>query len=387
MKVMRKTFCFRLKTNATVENTFEHYAGCARFVFNRALALVKQTLDTQQKMPSFFLLANQLPQLKKSPETAWLETVHSQILQQALKDLCQALKNFFSARKRKKVVGFPQFKKKGKRDSFRYPQSITCSNGKFFLPKIGWVGYYDSRPIEGTIKQATIKKKGGHWYICVLCEVPYTPSPELRTGKTVGIDLGLKNLAALSDGTVVENPKYLNKALNKLEKEQRSLSRKKKGSNNWKKQCKKVAKVHIHVSNARNDFLHKQSTTIVKNHDIIVVENLSISGMIQNRRLSRAIADAGWARFVSFLKYKADWFGKSLIQIDRFMPSSKQCSSCKGIQDMPLCVRRYVCTVCGLDMDRDLNASINILAAGLAVLNACGGNGTGCPGEARISGS
>ena len=386
MKMIQKAFSYRLRPIKQQEVLFSKSAGSARFIYNWGLAQIKHSLEKEKKILSYVKIANQLPLLKKAEETVWLSEIHSQILQQTLKDLEASVKHFFKQRGKRKHVGFPKFKKKGVKDSFRYPQGVKCLDGKVFLPKVGWVRYYDSRLLEGTIQQATVKRVGEHWYISIVCEIPHAiEQVVINEKKAIGIDLGLSHFASLSNGQVIANPAYFKKELKKLGFAQRLLCRKKKGSSNRKKAARRVAKIHRKVVNKRNDFLHKVSTELVKNHDIIAVENLSISGMIQNRRLSRSIADAGWAKFVTYLKYKALWLGKHVVQIGRFIPSSKLCSSCNELQDMPLCIRRYACTACGLNIDRDLNASINIRAAGLAVLNACGGNGIGFPYEARIS--
>jgi putative transposase len=374
MNVIQKTFSYRLKVTESEREQLAQYAGCARFVFNWGLAKIKKAFEAKAKIPSYADTTRQLTILKKAPETVWLADIHSQVLQQTLKDLEKGVKFFFTQRAKKRNVGFPCFKKKGIKDSFRYPQGIKGENGRVYLPKIGWLRYYDSRPIGGVIKQATIKRKGDHWYIHIVCEIPHVIAPvAINPDTTIGIDLGLTYFATLSNGQKIENPTYLKKELAKLRFAQRQLSRKKKGSSNRRKAAAHVAKLHERVSNKRKDFLHKVSTELVKNHDTLAVEHLSIAGMIRNRRLARAIADVGWAQFVDFLKYKATWFGKRVVQVGRFLPTSKQCSSCDQLQEMPLCVRRYACKSCGLDLDRDLNASINIRAAGLAVL-ACGGN-------------
>jgi len=360
-----------------------------RWVYNFGLSLFKQAFDAKETLPKFVDLANKLPRLKRESETEWLKQAHSQILQQSLKDLEQATKHFFRRLKLKRgKPGFPRFKKRGFRDSFRYPQGTKIANGAIYLPKIGWVAYRDSWPIEGKVKQVTVKREGDHWFVNIMCEITaiikqVIPSVE----KTVGIDLGLKKFAYVSDGHVVENPTFLKKELNKLRTLQRGFSRKQKGSRNQSKLAKKVGSLHVRIKNKRKDFLHKITTELVKNHDVLVVEDLNVKGMVRNRRLSRAISDAGWHLFGLLLNYKCSWYGKYFVKINRFLPTSKECSSCHALQDMPLNIRTYSCTSCGLNLDRDLNASKNIRAAGLSVLQkACGGNGVGFPHEARISG-
>lgn len=371
--ILQKTFSYRLKPTSAQKRLLSRFAGSVRFVYNWGLAQVKTAFESKTKIPTFVDIANQLPLLKKTPETFWLSQAHSQILQQTLKDLEKAVSFFFAQHKKGTHIRFPRFKKKGVKDSFRYPQGFKGNNGKIYLPKIGWLAYHDSRPIEGAMKQATIKRDGKHWHVHIICEIersiPITP---VLSEKAIGIDLGISNYAYLSNGTVIENPAFLKRDLKKLQRYSKSLSRKKKGGMNRKKAALRVVLIHQNIKNKRTDFLHKLSTMLVKNHDVIAVENLAVNGMIQNRHLARSIADAGWSKLLRMLEYKAIWLGKHLVKIDRFTPTSKQCSSCNAQQKMPLCVRRYLCTTCGLDLDRDLNASINIRAAGLAVLTASG---------------
>ena len=387
MKIM-KAFKYRLKPTALQRQWFINFAGMTRYVYNYGLGCIKKAFDQKIPLPTFKDLAYDLPPMKKSPDTCWLKEAHSQILQQALKDLEQAIKHFFRRLKKKNGnPGFPKFKKKGIRDTFRYPQGVKVQDSRCYLPKIGWVRYYDSRPLEGEIKQVTIKKEGEHWFVVIICQLMADIKPVIPVeAKVVGIDLGLKIFAYLSDGSSIENPAFLKKALVKLRILQRRHSRTQKGSKNRSKLRQKLIRLHTFIKNKRSDYLHKVTTELVKNHDALVVEDLNVSGMIKNRKLSRAIADAGWHTFVSYLRYKAAWLGKSVISINRFLPTSKECSRCHKLQDMPLKVRTYSCSSCGLSLDRDLNASINIRAAGLVVLKACGGKGVGLPDEARIAG-
>jgi putative transposase len=296
-------------------------------------------------------------------------------LQQALKDLDAAYQHFFRRIKGGEPQGSPRFKKKGQKDAFRYPQGVKVKGGRAYLPKIGWVKYRNSRPVEGKILQATVKREGMHWFICLACEVelPDTAPATVLEERAVGIDVGLKSFAFLSNGTEIENPRFLSKALGKLKKAQRLLARKTKRSNGWKRQVARVVRLHVSVKNARKDFAHKVSTAIVKNHDVIAVEDLNIRGMIKNRHLSRAVSDVGWGLFLEMLRYKAAWAGKYYVKIERFLATSQICSTCGEKKPMPLSVRTYVCGGCGLELNRDWNASLNIRAAGLVVLNACGG--------------
>lgn len=352
--------------------------------------------EKQAQLPTYKKLAMQLPIMKRSEGTKWLKAVHSQVLQQSLKDLDAAMSHFFRRlRSKKQPLGFPRFKRKGQHDSFRYPQGIKIEDRHLYLPKIGNVRYKRTREVEGKVKQVTVVREGERWFVSIICEYEKEVKqikPTLQ--KVVGIDLGLKHFAYTSSGEVVKNPGILKKNLQKLRIEQKKLSRKKKGSNNRKKAVKRVARLHTRVKNSRKDFLHKLSTNFVKNHDVVAVEDLHVSGMIKNRHLARSIADVGWNTFQTFLRYKLAWSGKHYVEIGRFEPSSKKCSRCGLKQDITLAVRVYRCNNCGLQMDRDLNASINIRAAGISVLqatsvefaHACGGSDVGHPDEAGISG-
>jgi len=226
-----------------------------------------------------------------------------------------------------------------------------------------------------------------HWYICIVCEkeidIDIVP---ISDDDAVGIDVGISCYAATSNGEKIPNPAYLRGLLDTLRYLSRSLSRKKKYSENWKKCVVRIQQLHIRIVNLRNDFLHKLSTLIAKNHGVVCVEDLNIKGMMKNGRLSRAIADAAWGKFHEFMRYKCDWNGKHFKKIGRFFPSSKLCSSCGNKQDMPLDKRVFKCNSCGLKLDRDINASINILAAGLSALRTCGAIGDGQRSEAGVAG-
>jgi len=277
-------------------------------------------------------------------------------LQTAVRNLSTAFKNFFN-----KQNAFPTFKKKGKNDSFTCPQKFRIEEERncIFIPKVGEVKYRNSRPIEGKVKPITVSKNCGHWYVSVLTEQEIQEKPKTFVNP-IGIDVGLKEFAVLSTGEVIPNPRFYRTLEEKLVKEQRKLSRKEKFSNNWKKKLAKVQKIHSKIANARKDFLHKLSTQIVNNHDIIGVEDLNIKGMVRNHHLAKSIADAGWSMFNNFLEYKCLWQSKTFQKVERFYPSSQLCSECGSKQIMPLHLRTYVCKDCGTNIDRDFNASKNI---------------------------
>jgi putative transposase len=387
MNIQTKTFSYRLKPTKEQSRHFVCYAGCARFVYNFGLSQIKNAFEAKEKIPNYTDLANMLPLLKKNSVTSWLKDPHSQILQQSLKDLESGMKHFFRRLKNKEKPGFPKFKKKGMKDSFRYPQGFKFEPGMVFLPKIGWVRYYDSRSLEGIAVQTTIKREANFWYMRVVCEIERdVVKVPVSIETALGIDLGLTNFAYLSNDQVIENPKFLRNDLKKLRAYQRRLSRKKKGSNNRKKCAIRVVKIHVRIKNKRKDFHHKLSTQIAKNHGVVAVENLNVKGMVQNRHLAQAISDAGWSNFLNQLEYKCDWLGKHFVQVDRFFASSKTCSSCGAKQGIMLGMRIFKCVACELILDRDFNASLNIRTAGLSVLKACGEIGIGQLDETRIAG-
>lgn len=374
-KKIVKAFKFRLKPNKDQRHLFSQFAGATRFVFNKGLEQIKHAFASGRKFPSYYDAAGKLVRMKLNDETTWLKKIHSQVLQQSLIDLYNGIEHFFTDKKNKKPrkIRFPKFKKKGQKASFRYPQGIRCEEGKVFLPKIGWVPYWDSRPLEGVIKQATVILQGEHWYVCVTCEINIDiPETIFSADDAIGIDVGISNYLTTSDGEKVPNPAYFFELLDKLRYLSRALSRKKKFSRNWQKCRLKLQRLHIRISNLRKDFLHKLSTILANNHGVLCVEDLYIKGMVKNRKLARAISDAAWGKFYEFLQYKCKWLGKYFVKIDRFYPSSKLCSSCGHKQDMPLKIRAFDCESCDLEMDRDINASINIRAAGLADLINCG---------------
>lgn len=371
--LITKTFLFRLKSSARLKGFFYRFAGSCRFVFNFGLSRFKEALADGQFL-TYEDLCKELTLLKALPETEWLKECPAQILQQSLKDLLKAINSHFKPNKNGKKTGFPHFKKRGTKDSLRYPQHVRVKDGAIYLPKIGWVKYFDSRPIEGTIVQVTIKRQGKHWFVAIVCEIEKNVIPVIPRD-IVGIDVGINSLAVLSTGESIENPRFLKAKQRKLAREQKKLSKKQKGSNNFKKQAQKVAKIHIDIRNSRHDFLQKVTTTIVKNHDGFALEDLTISGLMKNHKLAQSIADASWNTFISMIQYKAEWHGKPFVKIGKFVPTSKTCSTCGSKQEMPLNIRTFKCDNCGLVIDRDINASLNIRVAGHAMLKACGALG------------
>ena len=341
MKIV-KGYKYKLKTNLNIENQFSQIAGCCRFVYNFFLAQRIQEYRTDFVTPNYYDQAVQLPALKE--EYAWLKEVPSQTLQQTLKDLEQAYKNFFRRVKSGGVPGFPKFKKKGVHDSFRYPQGVKVEDNRILLPKVGWVRFRKSRDIQGKIKNVTVSKSASGWYVSIQTEQDV--SDMIHSSNTaVGVDVGVKIFAALSDGTAYEPVNSLKKLEKKLAKAQRDLSRKKKGSNNRRKQVKKLALLHEKIANTRMDYLHKTSTKISKNHAVVVLEDVKVSSMSRSAKgtiekpgsnvrskagLNKSILDQGWGMFKNMLEYKLKYSGGTLILVDPKY-TSQTCSNCGHI--------------------------------------------------------
>ena len=366
MTVRRKSYKFRLYPNQDQKQLFAKTFGCSRAVWNMMLADKIAYYNETGKT-----LHNKPAQYKK--DFPWLKEVDSLALCNVQLDLQKAYKNFFQS-----GFGFPKFKKK------RYGQSYTTNNqkgsialvaGAIKLPKIGWVKVKNHRQITGAIKSATVSMTAsGKYYVSILCESEVFPLP--KTGSTVGIDLGVSDFAILSTGEKIGNERFLKQLSNKLAKEQKILSRralvaKRSGrkffeSKKYQKQRIKVAKIHEKIANKRRDFLNKLSTSLVKNHDIICIEDLSSKNLMKNHKLAKAIGDASWYEFVRMLEYKADWYEKQVSKISRWYPSSQLCSGCGYASGKkPLSIREWTCDNCSSHHDRDVNASINILNEGL----------------------
>lgn len=366
MTIKQKSYKFRLYPNQDQKVMFAKTFGSSRAIWNMMLADKMAYYKETGKM-----LNNTPAQYKK--DFPWLREVDSLALANVQLNLQKAYKNFF-----KSGFGFPKFKKKRHKQSYKTNNqkgTIALLDGKIRLPKIGWVRIKDHRQITGTIKNATVSMTPtGKYYISILCESEILPLP--KTGSAVGIDLGVSDFAILSTGEKIGNERFLKQLSQKLANEQRILSRralvaKKSGrklfeSKNYQKQHLKVAKIHEKIANNRRDFLNKLSTDLVKNHDIICVEDLSSRNLMKNRKLAKAIGDASWSEFVRMLGYKADWYEKQVSKISRWYPSSQICSDCGFTSGKkPLSVREWTCNNCNSHHDRDINASINILNEGM----------------------
>lgn len=365
---MIRAIKYELKpTNNQIQKLSQIFGNC-RFVYNWALDKKIKAYQEEDKKLSCFDLMKELTQLKKKEEYVWLNLSGSQQLQQSISNLDNAFTNFFKAKK-----GFPKFKSKHNKNSFRIPQAVKVDfeNYKFFVPKIGWIRYYKDKPINGTIKLATVSKTPTNRYFV---SITFETIEKHKYGKgAVGVDFGIKHLAITSDGEIFENQKYLKQNLRKLRVEQRSLQRKfKKGlkeqSNNYYKQRLRVAKLHEKVANQRKDLLHKVTTYLATTYETVCIEDLNVSGMVKNHNLALAISDCGWGMFRQFLEYKV----KDLRVIGRFEPSSKMCNICGDInKNLQLSDRKWTCSN-GHELNRDENAALNIKNWGLraSTLNA-----------------
>jgi len=366
MKVIKKAYKFELLPDVEQKTLLDKHFGCNRVVFNFFLNQRKEEYLKGNKGINYYTQAKDLTELKKNENYIWLKEVNSQSLQHSLRHLDTAYINFF-----KKTAKFPRFKSRKDKNSFTVPQFVELKDNYVQIPKFKTGIKVNMKKITITnIQHCTISKTPvGKYYISFLCEVEYNPIQ--KTNKSVGIDLGLKDFVITSDEIKFENHKYTIKYQKKLKREQQHLSRKVKGSSNRNKERLKVAKIHEKITNSRNDMLHKVSTNLIRNYDIICCEDLNILGMLQNDKLSKAISDVSWGKFLTYLQYKCDWNDKQLVKISRWFPSSKTCSDCGYIlQDLPLSVREWICPNCGKIHDRDFNAAKNIKTEGLNLLSS-----------------
>lgn len=369
---MEKCYKFRLYPNAEQQDLLSKTFGCCRFVYNRFLTEQIEAYKAEKKTISRFEQDKSLTTLKK--ELEWLKSADSTALQAVIQNLDNAYQNFFRRVKNGENPGFPRFK--SKRDSKKsYKSKMVGKNIEVFekaikLPKLGTVECRVSKQIEGRIISATVSQNPSGKYFVSVCCTDVEIKPFEKTGAVAGIDVGIKEFAIMSDKKKIENHKYLSKSEKKLIREQRRLSRKPKGSHNRNKSRLKLTKIHEKVSNQRNDFLHKLTTDLVKDYDLISVESLRIKNMVKNHRLAKSISDASWGEFVRQLEYKCEWYGKTLVKIPTFFASSQTCNVC-GFQNTAvkdLSVRAWICSECGANHDRDINAAKNILNKGIEML-------------------
>ena len=361
MKEILRSYKFRIYPNAEQKEQLAQTFGCARFVYNWALSNKKEAYKNNIKK-SANDVSKELTALKKDPNFIWLKDVSSVCLQQSLMNLDNAYQRFF-----KKQGGFPTFKKRSNRQSARYVKSaFTFKNGQLKLAKQDkFMKVKFSRPLTGDINSLTVSKDpDGKYYVSFLVKETYQPPN--KSAKQIAIDLGIKDFATFSDGSKVANPNHLFKSLSKLKGLQRNLSRKKKGSKNRNKARIKLARLHSKIANQRSDFLHKLSTQIVNENQVICVEDLAVKEMLQQNKLIAKLArNLGWRNFLTMLEYKSGWNERQFIKVDRWFASSKTCSACGSInKELKLSQRSWVCS-CGAKHDRDHNAAKNILREGL----------------------
>jgi len=383
--IVRKAFKFRLKPSNEQLQKMHAYAGHCRFLWNKILALNLHRLENNQKLVWYYEADYFSKLWKQSDEYGFLKEVPAHCLQQKMKDLDKAFKNAFD--KKQPLKRIPQFKKKGLSDSFRFPdpKAIQLENRRIKLPKLGWMGFHKSQSIEGTIKNATVSRRAGKWYISIQVEQEVNQQVHPAHG-AIGMDLGVKKFVACSNGRYFDSANAFKKRQTRLAKTQKQLAKKRKFSENWKKQKAKIQKIHSKISSIRRDFQHKLSTNLSKNHAMIVSEALKISHMSQSASgtlrspgknvkaksgLNKAILDQGWSEFKRQIKYKLEWLGGVYVEVNPSYTSQK-CSSCKHISPRSRKSQaKFCCISCGYTENADINAARNILAAGHAVL-ACG---------------
>ncbi len=383
--IVRKAFKFKLKPSDDQQQKMHEYSGHCRFLWNKLLNMNLERLENKQKL-IWYSEADYFSKLwKKSEEYGFLKEVPAHCLQQKMKDLDKAFKDAFD--KKQPLKRIPKFKKRGDGDSFRFPdpKSIQIENRRIKLPKLGWMGFHKSRTIEGAIKNATVTRCAGKWYISIQVEQEVNQQAHRADG-AIGIDLGIKTFVACSNGSCFDSVNTFEKLQTKLANSQRHLSKKKRFSENWKKQKRKIQKIHSKICNIRLDFQHKLSTNLSKNHAMIVTEALKISNMSKSSRgttekpgknvraksvLNKAILDQGWSEFKRQIKYKLEWMGGVYVEVDPAYTSQK-CSSCSNIdKNSRTSQSKFCCISCGHTENAHVNAAKNILTAGHVVL-ACG---------------
>ena len=376
---LRKAFKFEIMPNGNQIRRIKQFCGCSRFVFNRALAWQNEQYEQDNSFKfSYTKIANLLPQWKK--ELVWLKECHSQVLQQSLKDLESAFKNFFQQR-----ADFPKFKKKGLKERFRFPQGckLEQQNNRLYLPKIGWIRYRNSREVVGEVKNVTVSQKCGRFFVSIQTEFEY----EIPThkGGEIGIDMGVARFATLSNGEFFEPLNAFKTYKGKLAKLQRQLKNKVKFSQNWQKLKAKIAKLHHKIANCRKDFLHQTSSKISKNHAMIYIEDLQVSNMSKSAKgtaeapgknvaaksgLNQAILDQSWFEFRRQLDYKTQWQGGFLVAVPA-QNTSRTCPCCGHVaKENRQTQANFECVECGYTENADVVGALNVLGRGRAIVHA-----------------
>lgn len=379
-----QAFKYELMPNGEQQRDMRRFAGSCRFVFNKALALQKENYESGGKFIGYVEMAKRLTEWRNGTETPWFKDSPVHPLQHALKNLERAYKNFFGKR-----AAFPCFKKKGQRDSFRYPDSkqikLDQANGRIFLPKLGWLRYRNCRDVLGTVKNATVSQSGGKWFVSVQTERE-VEQPVPQANSAIGIDMGIARFATLSDGTYLAPLNSFKRHEAALRRAQQAMSRKTKFSNNWKKAKARVQRIHARIGNARRDYLHKATTTISKNHAMVCIEDLQVKNMSKSAAgsteapgkhvraksgLNRAILDQGWFEFRRQLDYKLAWNGGWLIAVPP-QNTSRTCPCCGHVSpENRRTQAEFACEACSFEENADVVGAINVLARGHRVA-ACG---------------
>ncbi|MBM3701929.1 MAG: IS200/IS605 family element transposase accessory protein TnpB [Actinobacteria bacterium] len=358
--LVQQSYRYELKPNNKQKTLLSKHAGCARFAYNWGLARRMEEHKETQKSSNAIEQHRQLNALKKT-EFPWMYEVSKCAPQEALRDLDKAYKNFFRSIKSGKKIGFPKFKKKGVNDSFRLTGSMRSLKRSVVLPRLGEIRTKERTNVKGRILSVTVSREADRWFVAFAVERKRGEYIRTLQETAMGVDVGINSFCVLSDGTKIESPKPLEHSLKLLKRRSKQHSRKKIGSANRKKSALKLARLHRKIRNRRSDFLHKVSTMLAKTKSAVAVEDLNVKGMVKNRHLSLRISDAGWSEFLRHLDYKTKWYGSSLVKAPKFYPSSKMCSSCKTIKEnFKLSDRIFRCDKCGLVIDRDVNAAINL---------------------------
>ena len=370
MRKINRTYKFRLYPNKEQTELLAKHFGCARFVYNYFLNQRIEQYRLTGKSDNYNAQAKTLTELKKQEETAWLKEVSTQSLQFALRCLEASYNNFL-----KKRAKFPKFKSKRAKNSFTAPQFAYIAGSRLFIQKFReGIKCRVHREVKGRIGKVTITKTPSGKYFASICAEEEYITPIKKSGKSVGVDMGLKDLLVTSEGERFKNNRYTKKYERRLATAQRHLSRKKKGSRGYENQRLKVARLYEKISNSRADYIHKCSISLIRRYDIICIEDLNVKGMVRNHHLAKSISDASWGAFLNMLTYKAEWHSKKVVKIDRLFPSSQTCSVCGHInkQTKDLSVREWECPACHTHHNRDVNAAINILCVGLKQYTSAG---------------